>query len=1260
MDNTDLKIYSVNVRGLNTYKKRTILYDWLNDAKYDVIFLQETHFVEKQEYVYNSRWFGDIIHCYSESVHSRGVSILIRKNSKIELINYNRSTDGRKLLVNIRYNDKIITLINIYAPNNEKDRIEFFKKLTSWINRHSKNLECIVLCGDFNCQIDSERNDKSVDILKKIMKTFYLKDSWLHLGKSNEQGFTWCDGNNVPRSRIDYVFISEYSCFPLNNMYLRKTPAVDDSRLTDHLGIIFELCTFENPRGVGYWKLNTSLLHDEFFCKKLRKFIQEIFVNCEINDPVNKWEYFKICLKTFCSNYSKNIAKNKKKRIDFIEKQIKKIESQPYSEINMNYKRILEKEIDDYYANKCSGAYIRSRSTWIEKGEKSTSYFLNLEKKQQSSNTITKLKDDHGIEYINTTGILDCLIKFYETLYSSDRKDNHVNIQEYLESIDCKQITKSEQKMCDDIPTLQECKMAVDNMKNNKSPGQDGIPVEFYKVFWNDIKDIYYKSLLKSIEIGMLPFSQRNAVISLIHKKGEKDNPKNYRPISLTNVDYKIFAHVLAHRLQKIACNTIGREQSAYIKGRYIGENARLILDVFEYHINNDLDGILLFLDFEKAFDSVDYNFMFKTLEKFNFGDKFIAMVKTLYNRPIFRIKNNGWISKSCEMQRGIRQGCPVSALLFVFVIEILAIKIRNNNEIKGLSFQKLPLPNENNIKIVQHADDCTNMLKDTNSLIKLLEMIANFSNVAGPKLNIEKTECLLTGKYINIYSKDSYLHGIKITKTCIKSLGIYLGHDKIECYHKNWTNRLEKLEKILSVWKRRKLTLFGKCTIINTLAISKILYNASILENPKEDFFKTVSKLIYNFIWKKRDRIKRNTLIGKIQQGGIGVVDIESKFYATKASWISRILDIDSVTHRTLNDILKQHNISIFDVLKTSEYNNPYFFKMLKLPMFYENIFSAFNKSKKQRDLSSLKRDEFLSQFIWNNILFKHKSKTLCFKNWIQSGILYIKDIFDEYGEMHNISYFTNKLKKKNNVFCEYIILKRTIKTFKENFDCSHSQYINIKPNVQFLFKNNVVKSAQNMKSKFYYSLFVNMKFQKPLYENKWKKCFNVNNASFADIYTTKIGNMYEKRISEFNYKLLHGILNNNVYVSKWNKDVSPLCENCNTNEDIKHLLYECRIVKSIWEKINSYLKFDISWKTIVLGYYNEINEKTTFLNNFISFVCFCIYKYKMKCRIQNEAMLEQSLVNTLKKELLIQHIVISNIGKNKSNVYKDIGNFL
>ena len=108
----------------------------------------------------------------------------------------------------------------------------------------------------------------------------------------------------------------------------------------------------------------------------------------------------------------------------------------------------------------------------------------------------------------------------------------------------------------------------------------------------------------------------------------------------------------------------------------------------------------------------------------------------------------------------------------------------------------------------------------------------------------------------------------------------------------------------------------------------------------------------------------------------------------------------------------------------------------------------------------------------------------------------------------------------------------------------------------------------------------------------------------------------MYEKWISEFNYKLLHGILNNNAYVSKWNKDVSPLCEICKDEENIKHLLYDCKIIKTIWEKVSSFLKLDVTWKIIVLGFYAEVSDKTLLLNNLIAFITFSMYKYKMKCR--------------------------------------------
>ena len=265
-----------------------------------------------------------------------------------------------------------------------------------------------------------------------------------------------------------------------------------------------------------------------------------------------------------------------------------------------------------------------------------------------------------------------------------------------------------------------------------------------------------------------MSFSQRLAIKTLIFKKGERNLLKNYRPLSLTNTDYKIIAFILARRLQKIIDKLISKHQSAYIKGRNISENARLILDIFDFCDTNSTDGLLLLLDFEKAFDSVEWNFLFKTLEKFNFGPNFISWIKIIYNNPIFRIKNNGWISKTCHMNRRIRQGCPISAILYLFVAEILALKIRNNEDIPGIKINDIT-----EIKTIQHADDLTLSLKNEDSLRNSLDDIQSFCNITGTKVNITKTQCILLG---GLKNKHNNLFGIDVANQAIKCLGcIYL-----------------------------------------------------------------------------------------------------------------------------------------------------------------------------------------------------------------------------------------------------------------------------------------------------------------------------------------------------------------------------------------------------------------------------------------------------------------------------------------------------
>ena len=147
------------------------------------------------------------------------------------------------------------------------------------------------------------------------------------------------------------------------------------------------------------------------------------------------------------------------------------------------------------------------------------------------------------------------------------------------------------------------------------------------------------------------------------------------------------------------------------MKGRYIGEAVRTILDIMEYTKAKDIAGILLFLDFEKAFDTVDWRFLHKVLESFNFGESFRHWIKTLYNGISSCVLNNGYSTGYFEVQRGVRQGDPLSPLLFVLVVETMAIAIRSKKTIKGVIVEK------EEIKLVQFADDTTISLSDLGSV---------------------------------------------------------------------------------------------------------------------------------------------------------------------------------------------------------------------------------------------------------------------------------------------------------------------------------------------------------------------------------------------------------------------------------------------------------------------------------------------------------------------------------------------------------------
>jgi hypothetical protein len=281
----------------------------------------------------------------------------------------------------------------------------------------------------------------------------------------------------------------------------------------------------------------------------------------------------------------------------------------------------LKAKLDLLYAQQTYAAFIRSKAKWFEYGEKNTSYFLTLEKIHKQNNVIDLLKDDQGEMYDNDPSILKHCESFYSKLYSSN-KPTTVDITTYLNNTYMPNtLNKEVSGTCEGLITINECDIALKQFKSNKSPGSDGLTVEFYKKFWKNISKLLVESFNEAFADKTLSESRNTAIISLIFKKGEKHNIKNYRPISLTNVDYKILAFVLANRLQNVISKIISEDQTGYIRGRFIGNNLRKLLDIDFYLKEKLKTGVLLLLDFEKAFDCVEWSFLESTLRKFGFDN---------------------------------------------------------------------------------------------------------------------------------------------------------------------------------------------------------------------------------------------------------------------------------------------------------------------------------------------------------------------------------------------------------------------------------------------------------------------------------------------------------------------------------------------------------------------------------------------------------------------------------------------------------------
>ena len=269
--------------------------------------------------------------------------------------------------------------------------------------------------------------------------------------------------------------------------------------------------------------------------------------------------------------------------------------------------------------------------------------------------------------------------KFYRKLYSKDHVDDQIQ-QDILSNIQVS-LSDSEMSSCDLLLTLHEITQAMCGLSNGKTPGSDGLPLEFYAKFWHLLSPHLIEIYNFSLEQGCFSPSMQESVI---FKKDDPKDLKNWQPISLLNVDYKICSKALANRLSKVLPSIIHEYQTCSVPGRTIFENLSLLRDTLDYvNITNET-GILLSLDQEKAFDRVDRSFLSNVLKRFGFGPVFQRWISTLYDSARMKILVNVFLTDEIPLERGVRQGDPLSPLLYVLCAEVLACSIHHSTFIKG------------------------------------------------------------------------------------------------------------------------------------------------------------------------------------------------------------------------------------------------------------------------------------------------------------------------------------------------------------------------------------------------------------------------------------------------------------------------------------------------------------------------------------------------------------------------------------------------
>uniref|UniRef100_A0A670KI73 Reverse transcriptase domain-containing protein n=1 Tax=Podarcis muralis TaxID=64176 RepID=A0A670KI73_PODMU len=667
------------------------------------------------------------------------------------------------------------------------------------------------------------------------------------------------------------------------------------------------------------WRMNDTLFRDENVIKKAQKTIRDYF-EINMNTNVEKrviWDASKAVMRGFLiqQNAIKKRSQNEKKDkiLEKIKESEKKLRAKPKSQEILREIKLYQVQYMKMMNQEIEWKIKQMRQKTFESANKCGKLLAWQMKKRQKLNTITNLEVE-GRNIQNPAEIQKCFQRYFKQLYTQGPQ-KEVDIDRFLKINGLQKISQENKLMLNCKISEQEIEGAIQNMQLGKSPGPDGLTSRYYRTLKEWLVQPLKEVCNEILEGKKAPESWKEAYITLIPKtETEKTQLKNYRPISLLNVDYKIFADILAKRLKKVLMEEIHKDQAGFLPGRHLSDNLRNIINSLEkLEVNINTKAVLIFVDAEKAFDNISWSFM-KNLQGMGVGEGFGNGIGAIYSEKKAKLIVNNEVTEEFKIEKGTRQGCPISPLLFISVLEVLLNMIRRDQLVKGVQV------GAKQYKLRAFADDLVLTLQEPESSTKrVLELIQDFGQVAGFKLNKLKTKVL--EKNLTVIERERFQNvtGLTVVKK-VKYLGINMTAKNGNLFKDNYEKCWSEVKKDLEIWSNLKLSLLGRIAAIKMNVLPRMLFLFQTLQIvDKMDCFKKWQRDISRFVWQgKKPRIKFKILTDAKERGGFALPDLyyESAAFCWLKEWLllenTDILDLEG-----FNNVFGWHAYLWYDKVK-------------------------------------------------------------------------------------------------------------------------------------------------------------------------------------------------------------------------------------------------------------------------------------------------------------------------------------------------------